>query len=105
MSYTVGSGGCFQRWPLMAALKKSVRLPRNPGCLCQLEFGRLNVECLNILKTRLGVDLTFPFVFKESQGESVKNSLLRATLFDISFLMIVHVVQCFGSEVPVFYSV
>lgn len=36
---------------------------------------------------------------QESQGESVKNSLLRATLFDVSFLMLVHIVHCFGSEI------
>ena len=36
---------------------------------------------------------------QESQGESVKNSLLRAALFDITFLMLVHVVQSFGEEV------
>ena len=36
---------------------------------------------------------------QESQGESVKNSLLRAALFDITFLMLVHIAQCFGSEV------
>ena len=33
---------------------------------------------------------------QESQGESVKNSLLRATLFDITFLMLVHIVQSFS---------
>ncbi len=36
---------------------------------------------------------------QESQGESVKNSLLRAALFDITFLMLVRVVHCFGREV------
>ena len=36
---------------------------------------------------------------QESQGESVKNSLLRAALFDITFLMVVYIVQSFGSEV------
>ena len=36
---------------------------------------------------------------QESQGESVKNSLLRAALFDITFLMLVYIAQCFGSGV------
>ena len=36
---------------------------------------------------------------QESQGESVKNSLSRAALFDITFLMLIHIVQCFGAEV------
>ncbi len=35
---------------------------------------------------------------QESQGESVKNSLLRAALFDITFLMLVHVANGFGRE-------
>lgn len=34
---------------------------------------------------------------KESQGESVKVSQNRAALFDMTFLMLVYVVQCFGS--------
>ena len=36
---------------------------------------------------------------QESQGESVKNSLLRSALFDVTFLMIVHIVQCFGIDI------
>ena len=36
---------------------------------------------------------------QESQGESVKNSLLRASLFDITFLMLVYIAQSFGSDV------
>ena len=38
---------------------------------------------------------------QESQGESVKNSLLRAALFDTTFLMLIHVVQTFGSEIVI----
>jgi len=47
---------------------------------------------------------------KESQGESVKVSQNRAALFDMTFLMLVYMVQCFGSEVvlkdtqPCFFS-
>ena len=36
---------------------------------------------------------------QESQGESVKNSLLRAALFDMTFLMLAHAAYSFGSEV------
>ena len=36
---------------------------------------------------------------QESQGESVKNSLNRAALFDMTFLMLVYTAQCFGIEV------
>ena len=36
---------------------------------------------------------------QESQGESVKNSLNRAALFDMTFLMVVNIAQCFGTEV------
>ncbi len=36
---------------------------------------------------------------QESQGESVKNSLLRAALFDITFLMLIHTIHSFGKEV------
>ena len=36
---------------------------------------------------------------QESQGESVKNSLLRAALFDMTFLMLAHAAYSFGPEV------
>lgn len=36
---------------------------------------------------------------QESQGESVKNSLNRAALFDMTFLMLVYVTLSFGSKV------
>ncbi len=36
---------------------------------------------------------------QESQGESVKNSLLRAAVFDVTFLMLARVAHCFGGEV------
>lgn len=36
---------------------------------------------------------------QESQGESVKNSLLRAALFDMTFLLLVYTAQTTGSEV------
>ena len=36
---------------------------------------------------------------QESQGESVKNSLIRAALFDVTLIMLVHIVYCFGKEV------
>ncbi len=35
---------------------------------------------------------------QESQGESVKNSLLRAALFDVTFLMLVRVAMGFGRD-------
>ena len=46
----------------------------------------------------------------ESKGESVRVSQNRAALFDMTFLMLVYTVQCFGSEVvmkdtqPCFFS-
>ena len=36
---------------------------------------------------------------QESQGESIRNSSLRAALFDMTFLMIVYCAQCFGIQV------
>merc|ERR1719319_1156759 len=49
---------------------------------------------LTALVTKL---LMFNDGCKESQGESVKVSQNRAALFDMTFLMLVYVVQCFGS--------
>ena len=43
--------------------------------------------------------LKFNLQSQESQGESVKNSLHRAALFDMTFLMLVYTTQCFGNEV------
>jgi mediator of RNA polymerase II transcription subunit 24 len=36
---------------------------------------------------------------QESLNETVKNSLLRAALFDLTFLMLAYSVQCFSAEV------
>ena len=36
---------------------------------------------------------------KESPGESVRVSQSRAALFDMTFLMLTHIIQCFGSDV------
>jgi len=62
---------------------------------------------LTALVTKL---LMFNEGCKESQGESVKVSQNRAALFDMTFLMLVYMVQCFGSSVvlkdtqPCFFS-
>jgi len=62
---------------------------------------------LTALVTKL---LMFNDGCKESQGESVKVSQNRAALFDMTFLMLVYMVQCFGSSVvlkdtnPCFFS-
>ena len=37
-------------------------------------------------------------MLQESMGESVKVSQNRAALFDMTFLMLVYMVQCFGSS-------
>ncbi len=42
--------------------------------------------------------LKFNLQSQESQGESVKNSLNRAALFDMTFLMLVYSSQCFGID-------
>ena len=76
------------------------------GVLCHINKGRFDV----ILAAAAANGNLVPFIkymlkfnqqSQESQGESVKNSQLRATLFDITFLIIVHIVQYFGSEVRV----
>jgi len=51
---------------------------------------------LNALVSKL---LLFNEGCKESQGESVRVSQNRAALFDMTFLMLVYMVQCFGSHV------
>ena len=51
---------------------------------------------LKALTTRL---LVFNEGCKESPGESVRVSQNRAALFDMTFLMLVYIVQCFGSDV------
>ena len=43
--------------------------------------------------------LKFNHQSQESQGESIKNSLNRAALFDMTFLMLVYSAQCFGNHV------
>jgi hypothetical protein len=37
-------------------------------------------------------------LLQESMGESVKVSQNRAALFDMTFLMLVYMVQCFGTS-------
>lgn len=53
--------------------------------------------------SKLGTLIQFLLKFnsqsQESQGESVKNSLNRAALFDMTFLMLVYSSQCFGIDV------
>lgn len=75
-----------------------------PGVLCHINNGRVDL----ILAASAANGNLVPFIkymlkfnqqSQESQGESVKNSLLRAALFDVTFLMIIHIVQSFGSEV------
>ena len=51
------------------------------------------------LEAFLRAVVRFNVLSQESQGESVKNSLLRAALFDMTFLMLVYIIQCFGSDV------
>ena len=51
---------------------------------------------LTALVTKL---LMFNEGCKESPGESVRVSQNRAALFDMTFLMLVYIIQCFGSEV------
>ena len=51
---------------------------------------------LKALTTRL---LVFNEGCKESPGESIRVSQNRAALFDMTFLMLVYMVQCFGSDV------
>ena len=51
---------------------------------------------LTALVTKL---LLFNEGCKESPGESVRVSQNRAALFDMTFLMLVYIIQCFGSEV------
>ena len=58
----------------------------------------LTTSANNKLKAFVKVLFKFNQVSQESQGESVKNSLLRCALFDITFLMIVYIVQCFGPD-------
>lgn len=53
-------------------------------------------ENLDKLITKL---LFFNEACKESVGESNKGSQSRAALFDMTFLMLVYAVQCFGSDV------
>ena len=53
-------------------------------------------ENLDNLITNL---LFFNEACKESVGESNKGSQSRAALFDMTFLMLVYAVQCFGSDV------
>ena len=51
---------------------------------------------LTALVTKL---LLFNEGCKESPGESVRVSQNRAALFDMTFLMLVYIIQCFGSDV------
>ena len=51
------------------------------------------------LENLLSFLLKFNHQSQESQGESVKNSLNRAALFDMTFLMLVYSAQCFGIRV------
>ena len=51
---------------------------------------------LTALVTKL---LIFNEGCKESPGESVRVSQMRAALFDMTFMMLVYIIQCFGSEV------
>ena len=51
------------------------------------------------LESLLSFLLKFNQQSQESQGESIKNSLNRAALFDMTFLMLVYSAQCFGIQV------
>ena len=67
-------------------------------CL-QFDMWQAVTSATSKLESLLSFLLKFNQQSQESQGESIKNSLNRAALFDMTFLMLVYSAQCFGIQV------
>ena len=57
------------------------------------------VVCLNVPNAPDGLNFRFNEFAKQTTGEASKGAQTRALLFDISFLMLCHIMQLYGTEV------